>query len=103
MLNGKTYKDPFSDHNLSGFSGYVSQNLSKNSNIFFRYDSLISNTLDGATENWNLGKDGKLIILGYEHLVTKGFKLNLNYRNYNYTDNSINNKSMVFINAEIKI
>ena len=47
-------------------------------------------------------KDGKLIILGYEHLVTKGFKLNLNYRNYNYTDNSIN-KSMVFINAEIKI
>ena len=34
MLNGKTYKDPFSDHNLSGFSGYVSQNLSKNSNIF---------------------------------------------------------------------
>ena len=103
MLNGKTYKDPFSDHNLSGFSGYVSQNLSKNSNIFFRYDSLISNTLDGATENWNLGKDGKLIILGYEHVVTKGFKLNLNYRNYNYTDNSINNKSMVFINAEIKI
>ena len=25
MLNGKTYKDPFSDHNLSGFSGYVSK------------------------------------------------------------------------------
>ena len=103
MLNGKTYKDPFSDHNLSGFSGYVSQNLSKNSNIFFRYDSLISNVISGNSEPWNSDKDGKLMILGYEYVVTKGFKLNLNYRNYNYTDNSINNKSMVFINAEIKI
>ena len=103
MLNGKTYKDPFSDHNLSGFSGYVSQNLSKNSNIFFRYDSLESNVISGNSEPWNSDKDGKLMILGYEYVVTKGFKLNLNYRNYNYTDNSINNKSMVFINAEIKI
>ena len=103
MLNGKTYKDPFSDHNLSGFSGYISQNLSKNSNIFFRYDSLESNVISGNSEPWNSDKDGKLMILGYEYVVTKGFKLNLNYRNYNYTDNSINNKSMVFINAEIKI
>ena len=103
MLNAKTYKDPFSDHNLSGFSGYISQNFSENSSVFFRYDSLESNILSGNSDPWNSGKDGKLMILGYEHVVTKGFKLNLNYRNYNYTDNSINNKSMVFINAEIKI
>jgi hypothetical protein len=103
MLNGKTYKDPFSDHNLSGFSGYISQNFSENSSLFFRYDSLESNVISGNSEPWNSDKDGKLMILGYEYVVTKGFKLNLNYRNYNYTDNSINNKSMVFINAEIKI
>ena len=103
MLNGKTYKDPFSDHNLSGFSVYISQNFSENSSLFFRYDSLESNVISGNSEPWNSDKDGKLMILGYEYVVTKGFKLNLNYRNYNYTDNSINNKSMVFINAEIKI
>ena len=103
MLNGKTYKDPFSDHNLSGFSGYISQNFSENSSLFFRYDSLESNVISGNSEPWNSDKDGKLMILGYEYVVTKGFNLNLNYRNYNYTDNSINNKSMVFINAEIKI
>ena len=103
MLNAKTYKDPFSDHNLSGFSGYISQNFSENSSLFFRYDSLESNVISGNSEPWNSDKDGKLMILGYEYVVTKGFKLNLNYRNYNYTDNSINNKSMVFINAEIKI
>ena len=103
MLNGKTYKDPFSDHNLSGFSGYISQNFSENSSLFFRYDSLESNVISGNSEPWNSDKDGKLMILGYEYVVTKGFKLNLNYRIYNYTDNSINNKSMVFINAEIKI
>ena len=103
MLNAKTYKDPYSDHNLSGFSGYISQNFSENSSLFFRYDSLESNVISGNSEPWNSDKDGKLMILGYEYVVTKGFKLNLNYRNYNYTDNSINNKSMVFINAEIKI
>ena len=103
MLNGKTYKDPSKDHSLSGFSGYISQTLSKNSSVFFRYDSLGSNILSGSLDAWNSGKDGNLMILGFEHVVIKGFKLNLNYRNYNYNDNSINNKSMVFINAEIKI
>jgi hypothetical protein len=103
MLNGKTYKDPSKDHSLSGFSGYISQTLSKNATIFFRYDSLGSNILSGSLDAWNSGKDGNLMILGFEHVVTKGFKLNLNYRNYNYNDTSINNKSMVFINAEIKI
>jgi len=101
--NAKSYNSPSLDNNLSGFSGYISQNLSENSSVFFRYDSLESNIVSGSSEPWNSGKDGKLMILGYEHVVTKGFKLNLNYRNYNYTDNSINNKSMVFINAEIKI
>ena len=103
MLNGKTYKDPSKDHSLSGFSGYISQTLFKNATIFFRYDSLGSNILSGSLDAWNSGKDGNLMILGFEHVVIKGFKLNLNYRNYNYNDNSINNKSMVFINAEIKI
>ena len=101
--NAKSYNSPFLDNNLSGFSGYISQNFSENSSLFFRYDSLESNIVSGSSEPWNSGKDGKLMILGFEHVVTKGFKLNLNYRNYNYTDNSINNKSMVFINAEIKI
>ena len=101
--NAKSYNSPSLDNNLSGFSGYISQKFSENSSVFFRYDSLESNIVSGSSEPWNSGKDGKLMILGYEHVVTKGFKLNLNYRNYNYTDNSINNKSMVFINAEIKI
>ena len=101
--NAKSYNSPSLENNLSGFSGYISQNFSENSSVFFRYDSLESNIVSGSSEPWNSGKDGKLMILGYEHVVTKGFKLNLNYRNYNYTDNSINNKSMVFINAEIKI
>ena len=101
--NAKSYNSPSLDNNLSGFSGYISQIFSENSSVFFRYDSLESNIVSGSSEPWNSGKDGKLMILGYEHVVTKGFKLNLNYRNYNYTDNSINSKSMVFINAEIKI
>ena len=101
--NAKSYNSPSLDNNLSGFSGYISQIFSENSSVFFRYDSLESNIVSGSSEPWNSGKDGKLMILGYEHVVTKGFKLNLNYRNYNYTDNSIKNKSMVFINAEIKI
>ena len=101
--NAKSYNSPSLDNNLSGFSGYISQNFSENSSLFFRYDSLESNIVSGSAGPWNSGKDGKLMILGFEYVVTKGFKLNLNYRNYNYTDNSINNKSMVFINAEIKI
>ena len=70
MLNAKTYKDPFSDHNLSGFFWiYFSKFFWKFQFYFFRYDSLESNILSGNSDPWNSGKDGKLMILGYEHVV----------------------------------
>ena len=100
--NAKSYNSPSLDNNLSGFSGYISQNFSENSSVFFRYDSLESNIVSGSSEPWNSGKDGKLMILGYEHVVTKGFKLNLNYRNYNYTNNSINNKLLIISTFDLE-
>ena len=48
--NAKSYNSPSLDNNLSGFSGYISQNFSENSSVFFRYDSLESNIVSGSSE-----------------------------------------------------
>ena len=101
--NAESYKNPSLDSNLSGYSFYGSQKIGGKGEIYARYDNLESNTLVGNSVPWNFGKDGKLLIIGYQTKVSNGFKLSFNYRNYKYLDESKNNKSMFFINAEIKI
>ena len=101
--NAESYKNPSLDSNLSGYSFYGSQKLGDKDEVYLRYDKLESNTLAGNSSPWNLDKDGALLIFGYQTKVRNGFKLSFNYRNYNYSNDSKNNKSMFFINAEIKI
>jgi len=40
--------------------------------IFGRFDNLTSNTLAGATSNWNASKDGQLYAAGLEFFPVKG-------------------------------
>lgn len=101
--NAESYNNPSLDSNLSGYSFYGSQKVGEKGEIYARYDNLESNTLIGNSAPWNFDKDGKLLIFGYQTKIRDGFKLSFNYRNYKYLDNSKNNKSMFFINAEIKI
>jgi hypothetical protein len=87
---------------LSGASVYAAVLPFKNVKVFGRYDYLTSNTLSGETNNWNLSKDGNLIIAGIEFQPAKGVKISPNYRLWNPTDDSKKPTNSFYISCDIK-
>ena len=101
IKNARTYKDAEDDHNRDGFSVFGSKKISKNYELFARYDQIISNTLPGVSKPEK--KDGSLLMFGTQYQATKGVKFNLNYKLFNYNNSVTNNKSILSLNAEFKI
>jgi len=103
IKNSRTYKNAEDDHNRDGFSVFGSKKLSKNYELFARYDKISSNVLSGESKSWNYNNDGSLVMFGTQYQETKGVKFNLNYKLFNYNNSLINNKSILTLNAEFKI
>jgi hypothetical protein len=103
IQNSRTYKNAEDDHNRDGFSVFGSKKLSKNYELFARYDQISSNVLSGESKSWNYNNDGSLVMFGTQYQATKGVKFNLNYKLFNYNNSLINNKSILTLNAEFKI
>ncbi|PKP13967.1 MAG: hypothetical protein CVU08_02790 [Bacteroidetes bacterium HGW-Bacteroidetes-3] len=103
LNNGKKYSSPAVDHDLDGFSFYSTYIINKKFEIFGRYDALNSNTLTGQTAAWNFDKNGSQIIAGIQYAPVKGLKFSLNYQDFSFDNATIDNKSLVFLNAEFKL
>ncbi|MGQ8337758.1 porin [Sunxiuqinia sp. A32] len=84
------------DHDLNGVSLYATVNASKKVKFFGRFDDLSSNN------DWNLSKDGQLVLLGIEYAPVKGVKLAPNFRNWNPADDNKAASTSLFLNCEIK-
>lgn len=76
------------DHNLTGLSLWGTYHISKVVSVFGRYDNLSSNTVSGASQNWNrtsatTGADGSLLAAGVELFPVKGVSIspNIQYTN----------------------
>ena len=93
MVEGKDYFGP---------SVYSTYQLSKKSKIYLRLDDLKSNTLSGATQNWNEAKDGTMFMAGFEYSPVRGVKLSPNYRGWSPAQSSQAFASSLFLNCEIK-
>ena len=103
LNNGEKYSAPAQDHNLDGLSFYSTYIINKKVEVFGRFDQLSSNTLSGESEAWNMAKDGNQIIAGIQVSPVKGLKFSLNYQNYSFDDSAINNKSLLYLNAQFKL
>lgn len=87
---------------LSGYSAYANYAAIKNLKVFARYDMLTSAILTGETANWNVSKDGSLILAGIEYSPVKGVKFAPNFRFWTPADAAKTNVSSFFLNCEIK-
>lgn len=103
LNNAKKYSSLAVDHELDGFSFYSTYVINKKFEIFGRFDQLNSNTLTGETAAWNFDKNGSQIIAGIQYAPIKGLKFSLNYQDFSYDKSTIDNKSLVFLNAEFKL
>ena len=103
LSNGEKYSKPAQDHNLDGLSFYATYAFDKKWEAFARYDELSSNTLSGASQAWNMSKDGSQIIAGIQVTPLKGLKFSLNYQGFSFDDVALDNDSKVYISAEFKL
>ena len=90
------------NHDYSGFSVYSAVNLSKKFGVYGRLDYLTSETLEGASDPWNISKDGQAYIIGFEYAPVKGVKLAPNFRGWNPSDETKSFVSSIYLNCEIK-
>jgi len=67
-------------HDLFGYSLYSTYVFSKKFELFGRADILLSNQLEGETEDWFYQKNGTGVLGGLQYAPIKGLKLALNYR-----------------------
>ena len=88
------------DKTLMGVSVYGGYSLTEKLELFARYDNMSSNKLEGATENWNLGKDGSLIISGLQFSPVKKVQLALDYQGFLPSDKSKDTSNIVFFNLQ---
>ncbi|MBN2484752.1 MAG: hypothetical protein JXB34_02140 [Bacteroidales bacterium] len=96
QLNNK-YKE---SHTLLGYSVFASVNLSKQLQVFGRYDNLSSNKLEGETENWNHGKDNSIIIAGVQFAPVKKINIALDYQGTMPADDSNDTRNLVYLHFE---
>lgn len=67
-------------HDLFGYSFYSTYVFSKKFEVFGRADILLSNQIEGETEDWFYKKNGTGFLGGLQYTPLKGLKLALNYR-----------------------
>lgn len=102
MYDGKKFTEAELDHDLSGFSIYITYVLNEKVEIFGRYDILESNKIGATTVNWNADKDGNAVLFGAQYSPIKGVRSSLNYRLWDYNLASKNDLSMLYLNLEVK-
>jgi hypothetical protein len=87
---------------FSGASFFVNYSFAEKFKVFGRFDVLGSNTLEGASNAWNIAKDGNLFIAGFEFQPVKGIKFSPNCRVFNPAAANAENTTSLFLNCEIK-
>jgi hypothetical protein len=97
----KNYKF-VSGQNFYGPSIYGAYKFSKKAKLYGRFDDLKSDKLPGETNPWNYGKDGQLLMLGFEYTAAPGIKLSPNIRSWNPENASIPSSTMLYLNFDIK-
>jgi hypothetical protein len=71
--------------------------------VLARYDNVMSNTLPGETEAWNVDKDYSLILGGVQYAPVKGVKMALNYRHFIPKKSGSERIDMLYLNFEFRI
>jgi hypothetical protein len=89
------------DYNLTGISAYGTWIMNK-IELFARYDQLASNTINGATSQWNINKDYSMVLGGIQYAPVKGIKMAMNYRHYVQRKSESIPFNLIYLNAEYK-
>ncbi len=89
------------NQDMSGESFYATVFATKKVNFFARFDNLTSSKPGGATNGWNIAKDGQAYIVGVEYKPVKGVKISPNFQGWNPKLSGAAFVSSAYLNLEI--
>lgn len=86
-----------------GYSAYGSYFLTKNWQLFGRFDQVYSNIPEGFDQPWDLERDGSTITGGVEFSPIRQVKIALNYQDWAPYARNLDNESYIYLNFEYKL
>ncbi|MBI9052852.1 MAG: hypothetical protein JEY96_03490 [Bacteroidales bacterium] len=91
------------NHNLTGYSAYLTFIMNDKFQLFGRYDNLKSNKINDEIISWNESNDGEAIIAGVQYKLEKNLKVSTNLQYWAPDKNSLNKEVYAFISLEYKL
>ena len=88
-------------HDLYGPSVYGAVRVAGKTELFARYDKLMSNSVSGT--DWNISNDGELFMIGVDYSPVKGIRFSPNIRGWNPAQSGEPFSTSVYLNCEIKL
>jgi len=89
-------------HNSWGISATGSVSLTKNYEVFGRYDYATSVNMPGDILQWNYENDGSFAIAGLQRTFSTNLKMALSYRKKHPADSDSPNSDAIYLNASFR-
>ncbi len=100
--NHKFNDDYVLNQDYYGYSLYSTIIINPKFEVFWRYDWLNSNIIEGNNKPWHLARDGSSIITGVQYQPHKRVKIALDYQDWVPYVKNVPSSSFIFINLEFK-
>jgi hypothetical protein len=101
-ISYKSNLDLIGGHHAWGISGTGAVSLTKKIEFFTRYDYSTSVIAPGDATQWNLAKDGRLLVTGFQYTFNKIVKIAVDYQATFPTDKTRSFSDLIFINTLFK-
>jgi len=91
------------EQDLFGYSIFGCYQIFKKTSFFARFDHLMSNTLPGEKQKWNVNGDGSAIITGINYSPTIGVNVSMNYQSWIPEDKAMETQNHILLSMEFKL
>lgn len=98
-LNNLNYKD----HDFWGYSLFGTYIVNPKIEIFARYDNVLSNTISGQSQSWNIAKEGKAYIMGIHYQPVRTVNFSINYQGWKAKQADTKLTNIIMVSTEFKL
>ena len=90
------------NHNVYGYSIKGDARLLPKTKLFFRYDKIDSNILEGESIPWNLANDETALTTGVEYIANTNIRIAANYQDHYPQAQNMESVAAFYLNIEAK-
>ncbi len=101
-VNYRVNNQHYKNRDFWGYSFFGTYIVNPKIEIFARFDNVLSNTLPGEAESWNIAKEGHAYIAGVHYQPVKTINFSINYQAWDAKSENVTPTNYIFLNTEFK-